>query len=69
MPNLYNDRVLLQKLEQAIQDLGELEGRGDPQHQKLMQFLRETVEQCREYGRVYDQPLGQQSSRATEHHA
>lgn len=69
MPNLYNDRVLLQKLEQAIQDLGELEGQGDPQHQKLMQFLRETVEECREYGRVYDQPLRQQFSRSTEHHA
>ena len=59
MPNLYDDRVLLQKFEQAIQDLGELEGRRDPQRQKLMQFLRETVEESRELGRVYDQSLGQ----------
>lgn len=69
MPNLYNDRTMLQKLEQAIQDLGELEGQGDPQHQKLMQFLRETVEECREYGRVYGQPLTQQLSGSKEQHA
>lgn len=69
MPNLHDDQAVLQKLEQAIQDLGELDGEGAPQRQKLMQFLREAVEECREHGRTYDRHLAQQFSPSKEHHA
>ena len=63
MPHVYNNDTVLQKLEQAIQDLGELQGDGAPHRQKMMQFLREAVDECREFGRAYDQKLTRQLSR------
>lgn len=63
MGHLYDNIVALQKMEQAIRDLGELNGDSAPQLQKLIQFLREAVDECREFGRVYDQQRVRQLSR------
>jgi hypothetical protein len=54
MPHIYNDFVLLGKLEQAIDDLADVPNEGA---QKLRRFLREAVAECREYSRIYDERL------------
>ena len=63
MPHVYNNDTVLQKLEQAIQDLGELQGDGAPQRQKMIEFLRGAVNECREFGQAYDQRLTRELSR------
>jgi hypothetical protein len=60
MPHLYNDQVVLQKMEKAIQDLAEVPGEGS---RKLRDFLREAVAECREDSRRYDEKLLRQLSR------
>lgn len=54
MPHIYNDFVLLGKLEQAIEDLADVPDEGA---QRLRCFLREAVAECREYSRIYDEKL------------
>lgn len=59
MAPVYNDFVLLKKLEQAIEDLTNVPGE---RAQKLRHFLRDAVAECREHGRVYDKRLVRQLS-------
>ena len=59
MPHVYNDFVLLGKLEQAIEDLADVP---DESAQRLRRFLREAVAECREFSRVYDEGLLRQLS-------
>lgn len=61
MPHLYNDYVVLRKMEQAIDDLAAIPDEGA---QKLRRFLREAVAERREYSRAYDERLLRQISHA-----
>jgi hypothetical protein len=54
MPAIYNNAVALRKMEQAIQDLSEVQAEGV---QKLRQFLIEAVAESRGHSRAYDERL------------
>lgn len=69
MNNVYNDQLAIVKLEQAIQDLQELQGDATPQRDKLIHFLRNAVEECQGYSRSYEQRLTERFSVPKEQYA
>ena len=54
MPTIYNNAVALRKMEQAIQDLADVQADGV---QKLRQFLIDAVAESRGHSRVHDERL------------
>lgn len=54
MPTVYNNAVALRKMEQAIQDLADVQAEGV---QKLRQFLIEAVAESRGHSRACNEKL------------